>query len=47
MFYWPVLSHLSGLVFYMVAELNLVWVQTRMNGFLNGISILPYLYGTT
>lgn len=37
----------SGLVFYMVAELNLVWVQTRLNGFLNGISILPYLYGTT
>jgi hypothetical protein len=37
----------SGLVFYMVAELNLIWVQTRMNGFLNGISILPYLYGTT
>jgi hypothetical protein len=35
----------SGLVFYMVAELNLVWVQTRMNAFLNGIAIEHGLYG--
>jgi hypothetical protein len=35
----------SGLVFYMVAELNLCWVQTRMNAFLNGIAIEHGLYG--
>lgn len=35
----------SGLVFYMVAELNLIWVQTRMNAFLNGISIEHGLFG--
>lgn len=35
----------SGLVFYMVAEMNLVWVQTRMNAFLNGIAIEKGLYG--
>jgi hypothetical protein len=35
----------SGLVFYMVAELNLIWVQTRMNAFLNGIAIEKGLYG--
>jgi hypothetical protein len=29
----------------MVAELNLVWVQTRMNAFLNGIAIEHGLYG--
>jgi hypothetical protein len=35
----------SGLVFYMVAEMNLVWVQTRMNAFLSGIAIEKGLYG--
>lgn len=35
----------SGLVFYMVAEINLIWVQTRLNGFLNGISIEHGIYG--
>jgi hypothetical protein len=35
----------SGLVFYMVAEINLIWVQTRMNAFLNGIAIEHGLYG--
>ena len=35
----------SGLVFYMVAEMNVVWVQTRMNAFLNGIAIEPGIFG--
>ena len=35
----------SGLVFYMVAELNVVWVQTRMNAFLNGIAVEHGIFG--
>lgn len=35
----------SSLVFYMVAEENLVWVQTRLNAFLNGITIAHGLFG--
>lgn len=35
----------SGLVFYMVAEMNLIWRFTRLNGFLNGITVEHGIFG--